>query len=948
MLAQVDPTGPGYDTWKIEQAPPGQPIVITPEMLEEAMQEGARSGCDCWIQPDGTYTLAMGPNDDGSSALLPLPFTFQLYGNNYTSCHINNNGNLTFNGAFGGFTAAGFPNGTNVMVAPFWADVDTRFGQGQVWRKVTPTALYVNWVNVGYYTAAGMPANNYLVNSFQVIITNGNDPVVPNGGNVSFCYGNMGWSTGNASGGVNGFGGTPATVGANRGDGVNYMQFGRFDQPGMAYDGPFGNNDGVDWLEDKHFIFSTDITTANVPPIAVSQSVCDSLVLCVGETATLEVTFLSPEPNQTTVANSTAPSLSNYQIVSNTSGVSAVIVTEFTPLPVDVGFHVVTFTATDNGNPVMTSTLEVVIEVQQGDVLPPGEVTLCATSAPVDLLPLLVGAPAGGTWTGPNGNNHSGTFNPATDTPGEYLYAYIVGTECASYGTVTTAVVTPANAGNNGNHTSCTTGPPVALFPLLGGNPDGGGVWLAPNGQPFTSNFFDPTVHPAGNYSYVAIGAFPCPNDTSTVSVVLQQAVDAGEDATLTVCVDAAPVDMLAALGGSPQAGGSWTGPNNNPSTGIFNAAADPVGAYTYLVSAVAPCPDQSAILTIATDPLPWAGNDGTVRRCADAAPVNLFTQLAGGPNNWGFWLDPDGNVYDGWMDPTAEPTGTHLYIVVGIGSCSHLIDTAAVEVVIDPLPEVSFTVEPLAGCDPLQVTITNTTPVEYLGVCQWVLGDGSATGGCDGTVHWYQDPGSYAINLTVTTPEGCTDNLLVPGAVLVEPAPEATYFFSPDPGTEFNNTVYFTADDPQAILFEWTVDGVPFGTGPSVQYSFPNVMGDDYEVCLFVEDRYGCTDRQCKTVPILVPLVAIPNAFTPDGDGLNDVFLPVTIDVDPKEHLFEVYDRWGQLVFSSTKVGEGWDGRHSSGGEILPQGVYVWRLTYLPAYTSDKIERRGTVTLIK
>ena len=79
-----------------------------------------------------------------------------------------------------------------------------------------------------------------------MIITDGVDPLIP-GGNVSFCYGDMQWTTGDASGGAGGFGGNAATVGANLGDGSNYIQFGRFDSAGYAYDGPYNLNDGVDW-----------------------------------------------------------------------------------------------------------------------------------------------------------------------------------------------------------------------------------------------------------------------------------------------------------------------------------------------------------------------------------------------------------------------------------------------------------------------------------------------------------------------------------------------------------------------------------------------------------------------------------------------------------------------------------------------------------------------------
>lgn len=92
------------------------------------------SWCSCLVPIDASfsvvptagYTAPDYRNDDGSTAAIPLPFTFCLYGTNYNSVYINNNGNLSFGSAYGTFSSVGFPSTQYVMVAPFWADVDTR------------------------------------------------------------------------------------------------------------------------------------------------------------------------------------------------------------------------------------------------------------------------------------------------------------------------------------------------------------------------------------------------------------------------------------------------------------------------------------------------------------------------------------------------------------------------------------------------------------------------------------------------------------------------------------------------------------------------------------------------------------------------------------------------------------------------------------------------------
>lgn len=909
-----------------------------------AVATGFRSSCDCWIQPDASYTLAMQPNDDGSSAQIPLPFNFQLYGTNYTSCYINNNGNLSFGTSYGAYSSQGFPSANYVMVAPFWADVDTRpVSGGQVWYKVTPTALYVNWVAVGYYSM-----QTDKLNTFQVIITDGSDPIVANGANVSFCYQDMQWTTGSASGGVNGFGGTPATVGANKGDGVNYMLFGRFDHAGVDYDGPVGAADGVSWLDYKYLSFTTNQTQANVPPVITSQSVCDSMVLCVGEQANLSVTFLSPEPDQITTPSTSAPTMSNWTVTSSTAGLNADITVDFTPLPSDIGYHTVVFSGTDDGTPALTTNFTVVVHVIQGGTLQPGSLAVCDNGAPIDLLVDVLGpsSPAGGSWTAPGGSAHSGTFDPLVDDPGDYLYAVLAGGNCSTLGTATISEVAHAWAGDDAAGVYCTDGVPVDLFALLGGGPQNSGAWLSPVGASFTGTL-EPATDGSGDYLYIVAGSAPCPNDTAAVAVTVNQAVDAGIANDLTLCEDAVALDMLGALQGTPTPGGTWTAPNGTPWGGTFLAAVDPPGVFTYTVTTALPCLDHSSTLTLAVDPAPWAGDDASITRCANDGSVVMFPLLGGTPDTDGFWEDPVQNPHNGTLNPPSATSGAHAYIVLGSGACEHLIDTAIVAVTINPLPRVAFIADPDSGCHPLEVNLFNTTPSEDIGAtCIWQLGDGTTVADCDSLTHVYAEPGHYPVQLTVTTPLGCTDLLFRPSVVFVEEAPLADFLISPNPGSVGNSTIFFTALDEDNVHYGWVLDGVPHGIGPRDHQWFNDVLGSDHEICLNVTDRYGCVDTLCQAFEVVVPSIFTPNAFTPDGDGLNDKYYPQVLDVVPGAHLFQVFDRWGEIIFSSTDPTEGWDGTY--GGQAAPQGVYVWRLETLPMYSADKVELFGSVTLIK
>jgi hypothetical protein len=226
------------------------------------------------IPRDGTFSLVpfsgyTSPyrNDDGSSDSISLPFTFSFYGTPYTSLYINNNGNVSFGASYYQYSPVGFPSSSYVMIAPFWADVDTRNDtSGLVYYKTEAHRITIIWDHVGYY---GDHADK--LNTFEVILSDGTDPIVGIGKNMCFSYDDMQWTTGDASYGSGGFGGYPATVGVNKGDGVQYALIGRFDHAGTDYDGPGGANDGVSYLDSQNFCADVSAGVTTIAGVAFND-----------------------------------------------------------------------------------------------------------------------------------------------------------------------------------------------------------------------------------------------------------------------------------------------------------------------------------------------------------------------------------------------------------------------------------------------------------------------------------------------------------------------------------------------------------------------------------------------------------------------------------------------------------------------------------------------------
>lgn len=165
----------------------------------------------------GYGDLAMLANDDSSSNRLSLPFALDFFGTSYNNFYVNNNGNITFTSALSAFTPTAFPITSQPTIAPYWADVDTR-GTGAVY-VASPNAdtVVVTWNNVGYYSSA-----TDKINDFQLTLQNRSDTGAGNF-DIEFRYNQLQWTTGDASGGSVGLGGTPAQAGYDAGNGTSFF-----------------------------------------------------------------------------------------------------------------------------------------------------------------------------------------------------------------------------------------------------------------------------------------------------------------------------------------------------------------------------------------------------------------------------------------------------------------------------------------------------------------------------------------------------------------------------------------------------------------------------------------------------------------------------------------------------------------------------------------------------
>jgi gliding motility-associated-like protein len=152
-----------------------------------------------------------------------------------------------------------------------------------------------------------------------------------------------------------------------------------------------------------------------------------------------------------------------------------------------------------------------------------------------------------------------------------------------------------------------------------------------------------------------------------------------------------------------------------------------------------------------------------------------------------------------------------------------------------------------------------------------------------------------------------------------------------------------------QIDSYRWNYDIL--GTSPLKDpppFQFPTLNREAYYTVRLAVFNFtlGCSDSTRHTLTVLDHChIAVPTAFTPNNDGLNDTFWPHNA-LKADNLVFKVYNRWGQLVFQSTTWRDRWDGKVK--GVLQDTGVYVWMLSYTDRDTKQQVFQKGTVTLIR
>jgi len=312
---------------------------------------------------------------------------------------------------------------------------------------------------------------------------------------------------------------------------------------------------------------------------------------------------------------------------------------------------------------------------------------------------------------------------------------------------------------------------------------------------------------------------------------------------------------------------------------------------------------------------------------------------ISGTISTW-TWILGDGNSSSQQSPAYSYSTSGTYTVSLKVTSDHGCTDSISKIIIIQDKPIVKFGGSNLTGCLPLTAYFTDSSVTSSGSTYFWSFGDAGTATTVNAT-HTYIANGNFSIKHIVTTSVGCSDSLTKPGSITAK-GPTAFFVAIPDSVILPNATISFSNLSNGEKTSLWNFGDSTFTYQKNPTHTFP---GEGiYKICLTITDSAGCTDVYCDTIKVLIPLlIAMPSAFTPNGDDANDVLL---VKGGPlREMELRIFNEWGNQVFISSSQTVGWDGKYNSVAQ--PEGLYAYILKGIAA-DSSTVDMHGVINLIR
>jgi gliding motility-associated-like protein len=553
---------------------------------------------------------------------------------------------------------------------------------------------------------------------------------------------------------------------------------------------------------------------------------------------------------------------------------------------------------------------------------------------------------AGGTWL--NDEQSIITSIISNLTPSFEAYTFIspeVG-ECASSElTIQLQIDESVYAGNDNSASLCISDNGVDLNSLLSISSNPLGEWMYNNNFQVSSNF-DPSSSSAGLYYYQLPANGACPGDEAIISMFVDPGFPVEAGTAVAACAGSAPVQ----IGDNPNPNRTylWTPAYNlsentvaNPIVSFTNSTPNPIDIEYLVQVSNGVCTGIDSV-TVTINPIPLVSAADEIGVCSGES---VFLSANGGTTyQWSpaaLFVDP--------TSPTQEFTplnSEQIYFdAQNIYGCTN---TDSVNIIVHPLPFIDFEIESIESCSPYQLTLEIGALSENISDYNWYLGNQQISNNAF-VNHIISTPGVYDLSFTGISEFGCISEWEEEDIITIYPPPFANFTYNPVYVSTIDNEVIFENLSIEGSEYSWD-----FGTGDnsnefSPVYSFPNENAGIYMTCLEVLSEFGCRDTTCRQIVLENEYVFFaPTAFTPNSDGLNDVFKPIFQGFEDSTYELQIFDRWGTKIFETNDVNEVWVGDVRNGSTYAENGSYSWKVKIKVELIADYQEYSGHVMLVR
>ncbi|MCB9186923.1 MAG: PKD domain-containing protein [Flavobacteriales bacterium] len=303
----------------------------------------------------------------------------------------------------------------------------------------------------------------------------------------------------------------------------------------------------------------------------------------------------------------------------------------------------------------------------------------------------------------------------------------------------------------------------------------------------------------------------------------------------------------------------------------------------------------------------------------------------------------------DGQVSNQFEPT--HLYatadtflVQLTATTDSGCAAVGSTQLSVYPYPEPAFSVSDIEGCTPMEISFTNESTIDgdyAIGSYQWIFGDGTSSTETSPN-HIYVTDGQFDVSLVATTDiGGCSDTITLSSLLSIYLTPRASFTFRPTDASMLDPRIFFRNTSINAVDFYWDFGDENASTESDPMNAYP--AEGDYLVTLVASNGIcsSTTVRELHIDP--ETFLYIPNSFTPNGDGLNDGFIPKGIGIE--DFKMTIFDRWGKELYYTNTMDQPWRGWFN--GLELPIDTYVYRIEILDV-KGEVRKFLGSVNLVR